>query len=255
MPVTDDMLVTILPAGFADAGNDATVCGNNANISLSGVISGGAVTGVWSSTGTGVFTPSDTDLNATYIPSAFDIANGTVDLILTANSCNAGNDMITVTITPAPVVDAGPDQTVCATNLAIQLAGNVSGANTTGVWTTTGSGTFSPNANDLNAIYNASAADSINQGVTLVLSATNIGNCNPVTDTVFIQIFSTGIANAGADQTLCGNNADAQLNGSITGGATLGQWSTSGTGSFSPSNTDLNAIYIPSAGGYYLWQC
>ena len=248
LPVSDDLLVTILPAGFADAGTSSTVCGNNANINLAGTISGGAVAGVWSSTGTGVFTPSANDLNATYIPSAFDIANGTVDLILTANSCNAGDDMITVTITPAPIVDAGPDQTVCATNLAITLAGAVSGANTTGTWTSSGSGTFSPSANDLNATYTASAADSTNSGVTLVLTATNIGNCNPVTDTMIIQIFPTGIVDAGTPQTLCGNNANTQLGGTITGGATQGQWTTSGTGSFSPNNTDLNAVYIPSAG-------
>ena len=248
LPVSDDLLVTILPAGFADAGTDVTVCGNNANIALGGTISGGAVAGTWSSTGTGVFTPNTGDLNATYIPSAFDIANGTVDLILTANSCNAGSDQITATITPAPVVDAGPDQTVCATNLDISLAGAVSGANTTGVWTTTGTGTFTPSATDLNATYTASAADSTNLGVSLILTATNIGNCNPVSDTVQISIFQTGIADAGADQTLCGNNANAQLAGTITGGATQGQWTTSGTGSFSPNNTDLNATYIPSAG-------
>lgn len=248
LPVNDNMLVTILPAGFADAGTDLTVCGNNANINLSGTISGGAVSGAWSSTGTGVFTPNNTDLNATYIPSAFDIANGTVDLILTANSCNAGNDNLTITITPAPIVYAGNDTTVCASNLSVPLSGSVNGANTTGTWSTLGSGNFSPNANSLNATYIASATDSINQTVTLILTATNIGNCNPVTDTMVIQIFQTGIVNAGNDQILCGNNSNTILNGSITGGATQGVWSTSGTGGFIPSNTDLNATYMPSAG-------
>ena len=248
LAVTDDMTVTILPAGYADAGNDVTVCGNNANVSLNGIISGGAVNGVWSSTGTGVFTPNDSTLNATYIPSAFDIANGSVDLMLTASSCNAGNDILSVTITPMPIVDAGADITVCASNLSIPLSGSVSGANTTGTWTSSGTGTFSPNASDLNATYIASAADSISQNITLVLSATNIGNCNPVTDTIQVYIYATGIANAGNDQTLCGNNASTILNGSITGGATQGQWTTSGTGFFTPSNTDLNATYMPSAG-------
>ncbi|MFK8045085.1 MAG: PKD domain-containing protein [Crocinitomicaceae bacterium] len=248
LSVADDMLVTILPAGFASAGSDMTVCANNSNISLNGSISGGAVSGIWSSTGTGIFTPNDSVLTTTYIPSAFDIANGTVDLILTANSCNAGNDNITITITPAPTVDAGPDQTVCSSNLSVALAGAVGGANTTGIWTSSGSGTFSPNNTDLNATYIASSADSINLGVTLVLSATNIGNCNPVSDTVVISIFPTGIADAGNDQTLCSNNSDALLNGSITGGASQGVWTTSGTGSFIPNNTSLNATYVPSAG-------
>ena len=248
LPVTDDVDITILPAGFADAGNDLTLCGNNANINLTGVISGGAVSGIWSSTGTGVFSPNTADLNASYIPSSFDIANGTVDLTLTSNSCNAGDDVLTVTITPAPIVNAGNDTTVCASNLSIPLNGSISGATTTGLWSSTGTGTFSPNTSDLNAIYIASAADSINQIVSIILTATNIGNCNPTTDTLTIQIFQTGIVDAGSDQILCGNNPITILNGNITGGATQGIWSTSGTGFFTPSNTDLNATYTPSAG-------
>ena len=248
LPVTDSMSINILPAGFADAGSDVTVCGNNASVNLTGSISGGATDGVWSSSGTGVFTPNDSTLNATYVPSAFDIANGSATLTLTANSCNAGTDDMVITITPAPEVNAGPDQTVCATDLDIQLAGIVTGASITGAWSTLGSGSFVPVSTDLNAVYEASAADSINQSVTLYLSATNIGNCVAVADTVVINIFPTGVADAGPDQTLCGNNPNAMLSGSITGGATNGIWTTSGTGAFSPSNTDLNATYIPSPG-------
>jgi len=248
LPINDDMIITVLPAGFADAGSDQTVCGNNANISLSGVISGGAVGGVWSSTGTGVFTPNDSTLNAVYIPSAFDVANGSVDLILTANSCNSGTDAITITFTPAPIVNAGPDQTVCGTNLSVALIGSVTGASTTGVWGTLGTGSFSPSTSDLNATYLASSADSLNQSVTLYLTSTNIGNCLVEVDTVLINIFPSGVADAGTDQILCENNGTVALNGTITGGATNGVWTTSGTGGFSPSNTDLNASYIPSAG-------
>ncbi len=54
-------------------------------------------------------------------------------------------------------------------------------------------------------------------------------------------------ANAGSAQTIC-ENASATLNGSIGGGATNGTWSTSGDGSFSPSNTVLNAMYTPGPG-------
>lgn len=246
--VEDNMLITILPAGFADAGSDVSVCGNNANIPLSGVISGGATSGVWSSSGTGLFTPNDSVLITNYIPSAFDIANGTVDLFLTANSCNAGMDQITITITPAPLVDAGADVTVCATNLNIPLVGTVSGASTTGIWSSLGSGSFAPSNTDLNASYIASSTDSINQTITLVLETTNIGNCISVTDTLILNIFPTGIVDAGIDQTLCANNSLTLMNATITGGATDGIWSTSGSGVFTPINTDLNAVYNPSAG-------
>ena len=248
LPVTDEMVVSILPAGFSDAGADQTVCANNSNVSLSGVITGGAVDGVWSSSGTGVFTPNDSTLNASYIPSAFDAANGTVTLTLTASSCNAGTDNMVITITPAPIVNAGPDITVCADNLTIPLISSVTGGSTTGIWATLGTGTFSPGNTDLNASYIASSADSLNQSTTLYLTATNIGNCVSVVDSITINIFPTGVVDAGSDQTLCANNGDAILNGSITGGATAGIWTTSGTGGFIPNNTDLNATYSPSAG-------
>ncbi len=50
-------------------------------------------------------------------------------------------------------------------------------------------------------------------------------------------------AAAGADQSICAGN-DVLLNGIVTG-ATGGTWTTSGDGSFSPSNTSLTAAYTP----------
>jgi gliding motility-associated-like protein len=245
--VFDDMTITILPAGGANAGSDQTVCANNANVSLNGTITGNASGGFWSSSGSGVFLPNINSLTATYIPSSVDLLLGTVTITLNANSCNLATDDLIVTITPAPVVNAGNDTTICVSNLNIPLNGAVSGASSTGSWATNGSGTFSPNNTTLNATYIASAADSANQGVSLYLTATGIGNCLSVTDTININLFPTGVANAGADQTVCANNATITLNGSITGGATSGQWTTSGTGTFSPSDTVLNATYIPSS--------
>jgi len=246
LPVSEDMTITILPAGLSNAGLDQTVCANNANVVLNGAISGGATKGKWTTTGTGAFTPNDTTLNATYLPSAFDKTNGLVTLILTANSCNLAVSQIDVTITPKPLVYAGLDQTICATNLSIPLVGSVTGASTTGKWTTLGSGTFD---NDLSMtpIYNASAGDSLLQGVDLILTATNIGNCASVSDTVHINIYPTGGVIAGNDQTLCANNGNVNLSGVITGGASTGKWTTSGSGVFTPNDTALNAIYIPSS--------
>ncbi|MCT4579873.1 MAG: PKD domain-containing protein [Flavobacteriales bacterium] len=246
-PVSDSMLVTILPAGIANAGSDVTVCANNSTINLAGSVSGGASTGVWTTNGTGVFVPDNQTLNANYIPSPADAALGSVTLTLTANSCDADTDNITVTITPAPIVAAGQDVTVCANSLTIPLNGSVSGATTTGVWTTSGTGTFNPSNTDLNASYIASSQDSLNQTITLVLSATSIGQCAPETDTMVINIFPTGTADGGADQVLCENNGNVQLTGVIGGGATIGEWNSSGSGTFVPNINDMNAVYVPSA--------
>ncbi|HOU98813.1 MAG TPA: PKD domain-containing protein [Bacteroidales bacterium] len=244
--VKDSMQISILPAGIANAGSNVTVCANNDLINLNGQVMGGATTGIWSTTGSGVFLPNAQTLNATYIPSNSDTAMGSVMLILTANSCNLAKDTILVTITDAPYVNAGLDKTVCVDDLNIQLNGTIYGASTTGFWSSSGTGYFTPSNTDLNAVYHASAQDSINLHVTLVLTATNIGNCSLVTDTMQINILPPGIVNAGTDQILCANNGNVQLNGSVTGGASQGMWQTSGTGTFSPNNITLNATYIPS---------
>ncbi len=245
LPVSDSMKVYILPAGTADAGSDVTVCANNAAVQLNGSVGGGATSGVWSTDGSGVFYPADTVLDATYIPSPGDTAVGTVTLTLTANSCNHAEDQMTITITPAPQVDAGQDITTCVDNLDIQLDGHIWGGTNTGIWTTDGTGFFTPNNTALDAVYHASSQDSINGHVTLVLTSTNNGNCLVVSDTLEINILPAGIVDAGQDQTLCSNNATIQLNGSISGGASEGQWATSGDGIFVPSDTVLNAQYIP----------
>jgi hypothetical protein len=83
-----------------------------------------------------------------------------------------------ITFTPAPVVDAGTNASVCANNSAISLNGSVTGA-TGGTWTG-GTGTYSPNNTTLNATYTPSAAERTAGTVTLTLTSTGNGNCNAV---------------------------------------------------------------------------
>jgi gliding motility-associated-like protein len=245
-PVTDVMTVFILPAGTANAGIDRTVCANNSAVNLTGIIGGSASSGVWTTSGTGIFTPSSAITNPTYLPSPADIAAGSVTLTFSVNSCNQAADNMVVTITPAPIVNAGTDLTACSSDAGIQLSGAVSGASNTGIWTTSGSGTFVPDANTLNATYQWSPADVTAQVITLTLTATGIGNCVGVSDQLTLNVFPQGVSNAGPDQTVCANNSLVQLNASLTG-ATQGIWTTTGTGTFSPSPIAFNATYTPGA--------
>src|SRR5690606_24503774 len=139
--VSDTINVTVLPPGIAEAGDNVAVCANDPNVSLNGSIDGEATSGTWSTSGDGIFIPNNSTLNATYLPGDADIASGDVTLTLTANSCDAAEDEMTVTITPAPVVNAGNDVTVCVDDMEVVLNGNVSGATTAGIWTTSGTGT------------------------------------------------------------------------------------------------------------------
>lgn len=242
--VSDTMKISITPAGFAAAGNDTTVCATSTGIALGGIITGGNGTGLWTTSGTGTFSPNNGALNASYVPSAADIAAGTIIIKLTPNSCMPSADSLVLNITPAPLVNAGNDQFVCAATNTISLNGLVSGATTTGTWSTLGSGSFTPNATTLNAVYTLSSADSTNGSVTLVLTSTNNGSCSAVTDTIKLTLTSTAAAQAGNDTTICSSTA-LNLSGSIAGGSGQGTWSSSGDGTFSPNDSTLHATYTP----------
>jgi len=90
------------------------------------------------------------------------------------------------------------------------------------------------------------AADTVAGSVKLVLTSTTNGNCIAVTDTMKITIQKTPAVNAGIDKIVCANKDTVQLLGTITGTTTTGTWTTSGTGTFKPNTTTLNAKYIQS---------
>ena len=53
--VTDTMILMITDTITVNAGSDQTVCANNSSVSLNGSVSGGTLTGQWSSSGSGSF--------------------------------------------------------------------------------------------------------------------------------------------------------------------------------------------------------
>ena len=243
--VSDTLLITIVPTPFVNAGNDETACGNNGIVNLFGTVSGSAISGEWSTLGTGNFSPSDTLLTTNYIPSQTDQNSGFVQLILNStNSCNKA-DTVYINYTPSPVVDAGPDVFVCISNPNVALNGSVSGGSTTGTWTTSGTGSFSPNNTTLTATYIPSPADTIAGLVEITLTSTNNGSCNPEEDTIYIHIVDNPTVSAGNNQTVCAN-VPIQLGGTITG-ASEGLWESLGTGYFVPDATDFNATYVISS--------
>ncbi|MBI4647200.1 MAG: PKD domain-containing protein, partial [Bacteroidia bacterium] len=239
----DTMVATITPPPYVEAGNDTVVCGNNSDIFLDGIVSGTTTTGIWSTSGTGIFIPDDTDLGAVYKPSSLDTANGSVIIVLSSTYACLRTDTIHVTITPAPYVNAGSDQIVCVDNLDVELHGIVGGASSEGLWATTGTGYFVPDNETMDAIYMASSADSISGLVYLTLTALDIGNCLPEIDTMRLKITTVPDVNAGDDMTVCANT-QAELLGTITGGSGTGIWTSTGTGTFSPSDTSLEATYL-----------
>lgn len=246
----DTMFLTVTPEPIVNANVDQSVCSNNANIELNGMISGGAISGYWTSNGTGSFVPDSSQLNAIYIPSVSDINSGALTFVLTSNnsvSCSTVSDTMEVLFTIAPVVNIPNDTlVVCANNSTVSLSGTVGGPTSTGKWTSSGNGIFSPNNSSLSCNYIPSAADTANGFVWIYLESTSNGNCLASFDSVFVEITNAPFVNAGINQLICSNDASIQLAALVSGGSFGGVWS-GGSGTFSPSNTSLNAIYTPTS--------
>ncbi len=245
--IKDTVKVKVDPLPTSNAGIDLTICGGTAL--LAGSVGGGAVVGIWSG-GTGTFNPNDSTLNSIYTPSAAEIDAGSITLTLTANdhgACAPAIDQMVILINPQAIVSAGPDQTICIGN-TVTLAGSVGGSATSGVWTG-GAGTYNPDNTHTTPVYTPSAAEETAGTVTLTFTSSNPNtSCTPADDQVVITINPFPTANAGSGQFVCAGS-NISLAGSIGGSAASGTW-TGGTGTYSPDNTALNAVYTPSAAEY-----
>jgi gliding motility-associated-like protein len=160
--ISDDITVIINPEAIVSAGNDQEICAGSPVV-LSSSVSGGAISGSWTSTGTGSFDDA-TSLTATYTPSAADKTAGTVTLTLTSadptGPCNAVSDQLVVTIQPTPVIAAITDTICSGETFTVTPAngnGNVVANGTTYTWsaptvngiTTTNGGTNQASISDV----------------------------------------------------------------------------------------------------------
>ena len=173
------------------------------------------------------------------------VANaGLYTVTATVNGCKSPAGSAAVLIDKRSTANAGINQIVCASNSSVNISGTVSGGSGSGLWSSSGTGTFSTGNASLNANYHPSPADKAAGNVMLTLTSTNNGSCPVSSSSVTVGFAIPPTANAGNDQTVCANNANIILNGQFNNAAGA-IWSTSGTGTFSPSNTNLNATYIP----------
>lgn len=232
---------------FVNAGTDVTTCANSP-VNINGLVGGGAVTGNWTTNGFGSFQSSSTTLNNVYIPSDLDTALSPIRLILTSTGpCPVKRDTFMLNVTPAPIISASADQTICANVGTIALNGSASGGTSTGVWTANGSGTFVGGASNLNSSYQFSTSDTLTGNVVFVLTSTNVGTCNVETDTMIVTITDAPTVDAGPSSiSVCANNPNVALSGVVSGPTNSGKWTTSGLGIFNPNNTLLTTQFQPN---------
>ena len=251
-PVSDTVMIVINPEPTVDAGTPQTIC-SDSPVTLNGSIGGAATSATWS--GGGSFSPNASALNAVYTPSAAEIAAGTATLSLTTNdppgACTPVFDTVVITIEPRVTVDAGNNQTLCSDNPMVTLNGNIGGSATLATWSG-GSGSFSPNASALNAVYMATPAEMQSGSITLTLTTNDpAGVCGPASDSVTIFFI-----NCGSDTVLwvadTNNNRIQRFDGqnwAVVGVGTVG----SGDGQFRlpeavVASSDSQRVYVADTG-------
>ncbi len=132
--------------------------------------------------------------------------NGTVSVVSSnKNGCTAGPITLNVTIQPIPVINAGPNSTICAGS-SVTLTSTGAGGSGIYLWTPS-TGLSNPNIS--NPV--ASPTTSTHYTITVTTSA----GCTNI-DSVFIFVNPKPVVNAGNDQTIC-------VGGSVTiGGSPTG---------------------------------
>jgi gliding motility-associated-like protein len=148
----------------------------------------------------------------------------------------------TVTVSKKSIVTV-TDQTICVGESA-KLNGLVTGGASAGTWTG-GTGTFIPDRNTTTATYKPTAAEETAGKVILTLESVAVGPCVKDSKTMTITIIPAVTSDAGPDQNIC-EGSTVTLSAKFGGAAIGGSWS-GGNGTFSPSNTDPNATYMPGA--------
>lgn len=207
---TDPVTVTVLANAPINAGPDVSIC-VGASTTLTAT---GGNTYTWNN-----------GLGAGNNFSVSPAATTTYTVVGTDATGCTGTDAITVTVNTLPVVNAGPDQTVCA-GTAVTLSGS-------------GATTYSWNNSVTNGVAFTPVATA-----TYTVTGTTLGCTN--TDQVVVTVNPLPIVGAGTDQTVCAGTA-VTLSGS---GATTYSWSpviTNGV-AFTPAATTTYTVTGTTSG-------
>ena len=208
----------------------------------------------WTTSGSGIFSPTEQTLQPVYTPSETDVVNGGVILRLTAtgnSDCAAAFDELELIIDKQPsVVISGTTLEHCETQPLI--LSNVTALhydpNTVQWVSSSGADGFFSDDTALNPEYIPGSNDLAN-GVTLTVSLNGeeFRACSDqiATDSIDVIFSPEPIVDAGLDLEICEGSSAISLSTASTNQTTSIMWTTSGTGSFDDASS-LNAQYIPS---------
>ena len=245
--------LNISPAGELDAGPDMTICEDSTTYTFSNGASSSNVQNIqWTHNGLGSITNGQGSLIPTYTPASGE--TGTITFTVTADEItpcvNSLTDTVSLTIIEKPTAEAGESYTTCAG--PINLNGVVGGDVDSIQWSG-GNGLFDDPTIGANVSSNLittyyPSVEEIGQGfVSLILTANPVAPCSPAySDLVTIYFEDAPQVNAGpVNASICEGDT-YQLDQAIASNFTSFTWTTSGSGTFSPTEQTLQPVYIPS---------
>jgi len=206
--ISNSALLDVTPVALVNAGSPGEVCSNMSTYTIQatgGASASNYSTITWTSSSGGTFVNPNTTL-ATYNINATDRTNHSVTLTLKAHangSCPDNQSTMTLSVTSAPLANAGSDQETCENtvfdlnNSTIQpTASNYNNL----LWSKTGTGSLSQ-VNILKPTYNPSLGET--GDITLTLQAFGNGSCALAQDFMVLHITPKPSANAGTDEATC----------------------------------------------------
>lgn len=259
--LSDQMIITVFNGNIttANAGPDATICLPTNTFTMAATAVASPATGTW----TQVSGPAGASINTPASPTSTisNLTNGTYVFRWTIQNGPCGNtvfDEMTLSVfnANAQTANAGPDQLLCFNGLApvsATMAANSAIAPSTGTWTlVSGTGNIASPNSPTTTITN------LGVGINIFRWTINNGTCGSTNDLVAIFVFSSSQspANAGPDQSICSNAANATLQGNSIISPASGLWSqVSGPNSLTISNpsspTTSVSGFVP---GIYTFQ-
>ncbi|PWA03858.1 beta strand repeat-containing protein, partial [Flavobacterium psychrotolerans] len=248
----DTKTITITVAAAPVAGTAISTCSTSAAVNITAGSSATNSSNItWTSDGTGTFTDATSLTLCTYLPSAADIALGSVNLTLTETGnapCTNVTSNKTLTISIPPTAVAGTPIATCSSDGAINITAGSSATNQTSIlWTSNGTGTFVDAASLTTCTYAPSAADITAGTVVLTLTATNAG-CTDAIDTKTITITVAAAPVAGTAISTCSTSAAVNITaGSSATNSSNITWTSDGTGTFTDATSLTLCTYLPSA--------
>ncbi len=185
------------------------------------------------------WTPAD-GLSQTNVqnPIASPLTSTEYTLVVTDSEGCEETAVVSVTVDPLPIVEAGPDITLCNQPVPELLTGFSPTTGGTGVWTGTG-------------ITNTATGEFTPNGVgsyTLTYTFTSSATGCEASDELTVSVIEPQIVDAGPDLAMCQNSPQVQLEAGTPGGVWSGEGVTPG-GIFSPETVQTYTLTYSIGGG------